>query len=183
MANLKRYSVFTKLCLANSRNNPTRSDRVDWDELKKQKPVNNTLGDQSPVEKEVPKSRKKKKGDILSSDESFAPEVKKKKKQQTLSKRKKISESDVSSSSTTDSDFFSSDNESSDDSEAVEKAGLCYDITDFKLGDLSDLPDHWDKGFEKLRSYVPLTLFKTLLLESYYHDEKEQKLKDESDLS
>lgn len=86
-------------------------------------------------------------------------------------------------SSNTDPVSSSYDGESSDDSEAVEKAELCYDITDFDSADLPDLPDQWDKGFKKLCSYVPLTLFKTSLLESYYDDKKEQKLKDKSDLS
>lgn len=61
-----------------------------------------------------------------------------------------------------------------------EEALLCYEIADFESADLPDLPDKWDKGFRKLRSYVPLTLFNTALIESFHDDEVDLKSKDKS---
>lgn len=58
-----------------------------------------------------------------------------------------------------------------------EEAELCYKITDFESADLPDLPDKWDKSFRKLRSYVPLTIFKSTLIESFHDDDGEPKAK------
>lgn len=64
-----------------------------------------------------------------------------------------------------------------DDSSRAEDAELCYEITDFESADLPDLPEKWDKGFQKLRSYGPLTLFKTSLLEGFQDDDGESTAK------
>lgn len=110
-----------------------------------------------------------------SSDESEARKPKKKKKKRNASKKRQANDSDSSSSSEPSTDSSSSCDDSSDNSSRGEEAELCYEITEFESADLPDLPDRWDKGFKKLRSYVPLTLFNTALLESFYDDEGEIK--------
>lgn len=112
----------------------------------------------------------------LPSDQSDVKEPKKKKKKKNSSKKKQPKDSDSSSSSDHSSDSSSSsEDSSSDDSSQVQDAELVYEITEFESADLPDLPDKWDKGFRKLRSYVPLTLFNTALLESLYDEEGENK--------
>lgn len=61
-----------------------------------------------------------------------------------------------------------------------EEAELCYETTEFDSANLPDLPDKWDKGFRKLRSYVPLTLFNTALLESFHDEEVDPRQRDKS---
>lgn len=132
------------------------------------------------------RATKKKKGKVSSSEDSEVGKPKKKKPKKKQPKKKKTSKSSSSSPSSNssgDSGTSSSESDSSDDSDEAENAELCYDVTDFQSADLPDLPDRWDKGFKKLRSYVPLTLFKISLLEAYYDDEKEQKAKDKLDWS
>lgn len=129
------------------------------------------------------KSVTSKKKASVSSDGSDSQKYKKKKKRLTSSRKKntKVSESSSDSSSMSDSSIPS--DESSVESSDVDRAELCYDITDFESADLPDLPDKWDKGFRKLRTYVPLTLFRPALLESFHEDDVEMKTKDKSALS
>lgn len=117
------------------------------------------------------------------SDSSSSDKPKKKKKKR--SSKKKTTQIDPGDSSCTSesSDSSSSESSSMTDSSDAEDAKLCYDIMDFESADLPDLPEKWDKNFRKLRSYVPLSLFRTALLDSYYDDELDQKVKDKSDLS
>lgn len=142
--------------------------------------------DDSVDEVEEPKARKNKKERASSSEDSEIPKPKKKKLKKKVSKKKKPSKSSSPSSSESsdqESETSLSSSDSSEDSDDEENAELCYDITEFDSADLPDLPDKWDKGFKTLRSYVPLTLFKISLLEAYYDDEKEQKIKDKADWS
>lgn len=127
--------------------------------------------------------KKSKKDMGLSSDDSEVTKPKKKKPKRKPAKKSKTSDSSSSSNPSSGSESSTSDSDSSQDSEDSEKAELCYDITDFQSADLPDLPHKWDKGFKRLRSYVPLTLFRTSLLENYYDDEKGQKIKDKLELS
>lgn len=131
------------------------------------------------------KGKKNKCREIGSSEGSDTPRPRKKKSKKSKSKKKKNKESSSSSSpsSSEDSTSSSSESSSSEDSDDQERAELTYDVTEFESADLPDLPDRWDKGFKRLRSYVPVTLFKMALLESYYDDEKEQKAKDKSEWS
>lgn len=110
-----------------------------------------------------------------SSDESDIKKPRKKKKKKNVSKKRQSRDSSSSPSSDHSSDSSSSRESSSENSSQAEDAELCYEITEFESADLPDLPDRWDKGFRKLRSYVPLTLFNTALLENPYNDEGESK--------
>lgn len=110
-----------------------------------------------------------------SPDESDVKKPKKKKKKKNASVKKQSRDSDSASISDHSSNSSSSEDSSSDDLSQAEDAELCYEITEFKSADLPDLLGRWDKGFRKLRSYVPLTLFNTALLESFYDDEGETK--------
>lgn len=136
-------------------------------------------GDSEPV------NLKKKKKDSLSSSESSDSEKsrKRKGKKRRVAKNKtnKVSKDDLNSSSSSD-EFVSEANSSTNSSDA-EDAELCYNVTDFESANLPDLPDKWDKGFRKLRSYVPLSLFRTSLIDSYYDEEADQKTKDKLDWS
>lgn len=98
-----------------------------------------------------------------------------KKKNRRSARKKPSSDSSPSSDSDHSSDSDSSSDDSSGESSLEEDAELCYEITDFESADLPDLPDKWDKGFKKLRSYVPLTLFNPTLLESFYEEDGESK--------
>lgn len=129
------------------------------------------------------KIKKAKKDKISSSEDSESPKPKKKKTKRKQPKKKESSDPSSPSGTSSDSDSLSSDSSSSQDSTDGEKAELVYDITDFESADLPDLPDKWDRGFKKLRSYVPLTLFRTALLENYYDNEAEPKQKDKSEMS
>lgn len=132
------------------------------------------------------RAKKGKKTGPSSSEDSDVSSPKKKKSKKKHQKKKRPSpslSSSSTSSSSEDSKTSSSDSSSSVDSDDEENAELCYDVTEFQLADLPDLPDKWDKGFKKLRSYVPLTLFRISLLEAYYDDEKEVKAKDKLDWS
>lgn len=116
-----------------------------------------------------------------SSPSSEGSDVKKhreKKKKKKAPKKKQPNSSDSSSSSDPPSDTSSSEDGSSDTSSEDEDAELCYEITDFDSADLPDLPEKWDKGFRKLRSYVPLTLFNPALLESFHDEEGDPKAKE-----
>lgn len=132
-----------------------------------------------------PKPMKNEREDGSSSGDSDVPRPKKKKskKKSKFSKRKDQSDSGSSPNTSSDSESSSSDSSSSQDSDDAENAELVYDITEFQSADLPDLPDKWDKGFRKLRSYVPLTLFQTTLLEKYHDEEAESRTKDKSELS
>lgn len=113
---------------------------------------------------------------------SECSDVKKPRKKKNRGRAQKKPSNNSISSSDSDhlSDSDSSSNGSSEDSSSEEEAELCYKITDFKSADLLDLPEKWEKGFKKLRSYVPLTLFNPALLESFYDDDGELKEKNKS---
>lgn len=113
-----------------------------------------------------------------SSDDTDVKKPKKKKKKKAILKKKQSQDSYSLSSSNPSSDTSSSGDKSSEDSSDDEDAELCYEVTGFKSADLPDLPDKWDKGFRKLRSYVPLTLFNTTLIESFHEEDVELKPKD-----
>lgn len=132
---------------------------------------------------EVTKAKKKKKDSTVSSADSEESKPRRKKLKRKSSKKKISSDSSSPSSDSSGDSSSSTESDSSLDSDEEEKAEMCYDITDFQSADLPDLPDKWDKGFKKLRSYVPLSLFKKALLESYYDDEKDQKTKDKLEVS
>lgn len=119
---------------------------------------------------------------LVSSDDSDVTRPKKKKSRKNNSKKKRSKTTDPPSSSdhSSSSSSSSTSDSSSDDSSQVEDAELCYEITEFGSADLPDLPEKWDKGFRKLRSYVPLTLFNPALLESFYEEEGEGKDKTKS---
>lgn len=136
-------------------------------------------------ETDSPVAKKKKRPEDQSSDDSQKgkPTKKKKKSSSLRRKSKKKKEEIPSSDPSSDSDSSSTDEDSSEDSSEVDRAELCYDITDFESADLPDLPERWDKGFRKLRSYVPLTLFRPALLESFHDDDVDLKTKDKSALS
>lgn len=137
------------------------------------------LDDEAPTEHTKDVARKK--GPPSSSSED--PDVKrpkKKKNKKGSSKKKPPKDSDSSSGLDPPSDTSSSGDSSSTDSSEDEDAELCYEIAEFNSADLPDLPDKWDKGFRKLRSYVPLTLFNTALLESFHDDEADPKQKEKS---
>lgn len=129
------------------------------------------------------KIKKAKKDKISSSKDLESPKPKKKKTKRKQPKKKESSDPSSPSGTSSDSDSLSSDSSSSQDSTDGEKAELVYDITDFESADLPDLPDKRGRGFKKLRSYVPLTLFRTALLENYYDNEAEPKQKDKSEMS
>lgn len=132
---------------------------------------------------EVVGERKKRNDSPPSSDSSDSDKPKKKKKKRSSRKKKARKDSEESLSSSDSSDTSSSEGDSTTGSSDVEDAELCYEVTDFESADLPDLPEKWDKNFSKLRSYVPLSLFKSALLDSYYDDELDQKTKDKSELS
>lgn len=117
-------------------------------------------------------------GDVetASSKESNVTKPEKKKNRRDAS-RKKQPKDLFSKSSSEDSSGFSSssDGSSSDSSSEEEEAELCYEVTEFESADLPALPDKWDRGFRKLRLYVPLMLFNPALLESFYDDEGNNK--------
>lgn len=127
------------------------------------------------ITKETVGEKTRDEGDTLpsSSEESDVKKPQKKKKKRNASKKKQSNHSDSSPDSDPSSDSSSSGDDSSDDSSLEQEAELCYEITEFESADLPDLPEKWDKGFRKLRSYVPLTLFNTALLESFYDDDGE----------
>lgn len=131
---------------------------------------------------EVEEMKRKKDDSPPSSDTSGSEKAKKKKKKSHASKKKNCKQLDDFLCLSGSSDSSSSTGDSLTDFSEAEDAELCYEVTDFESADLPDLPDKWDKNFRKLRSYVPLSLFKTSLLDSYYNDEVEQKTKDKSDL-
>lgn len=126
--------------------------------------------------------KRKKHARETSPPSSEDPDVKKRrgKKKKKNASRKKHKSPISSSSSDHSSDSSSSGDSSTEDSSDEEDAELCYEITEFESADLPDLPDKWDKGFRKLRSYVPLTLFNTALLESLHDDEEDMKQKEKS---
>lgn len=142
-----------------------------------------SYGDKTSDIKEKTRSKKHRKDLPSSSKESDKPRRAKKKQKKRRPEEKKSPASSSSPSSSDNSDMSSSESDNTSESEDDEDAELCYEVTDFKSANLPDLPEKWDRGFKKLRSYVPLTLFETSLLENYYDDEKEQKLKDKSDVS
>lgn len=127
--------------------------------------------------------KRKTREDTQSSEDSVRPKSKKSKTKKKTHKKRKTQVPDSPPDSSSDSSSSSTGEETSDDSDDADKAELCYDITNFESADLPDLPDKWDKAFRKLRSYVPLSLFKPSLLENYHEDEKDSKSKDKSDLS
>lgn len=134
---------------------------------------------------EVPKrkTQKKKKRHSHGLSEDSSPRNPKKKMKKVSSKKQQDKDSDPSSPSDSLSDSSTSDESSSDDSSAADRAELCYEVTDFESADLPDLPDKWDKGFRKLRAYVPLTLFKSSLLENFHDDDVDSKSKEKSAVS
>lgn len=136
-----------------------------------------------PEDRDEPRGKRNERVNESSSDESEVPKAKRSKVKRNKLKKKQTPSSDSPSHSSEDSSSTSSDDEDSDDSEDDDKAELCYDVTNFESADLPDLPDKWDKGFRKLRSYVPLSLFKTSVIESFHDDEKEHKVKDKLELS
>lgn len=127
------------------------------------------------------KSRKRQDSSSQSSDDSDVKKPKKKKKKKTSSKKKSTKVSDSSSSSDPSSETSSSGDSSSKSTSEGEDAELCYEITEFESADLPDLPDKWDRGFRKLRSYVPLMLFDKNLIESLHDEDAETKQKIKSD--
>lgn len=134
-------------------------------------------------ESDTPEPKKLKQDSSQSSDDSSMKKSKKKKRKANRSKKNVEKERENVPSSESSSDQTSDDDDSSEDSSDVDRAELCYDITDFESADLPDLPDKWDKGFRKLRAYVPLTLFRPTLLESFHEDEVDLKNKEKSSLS
>lgn len=138
----------------------------------------------SSSESDASKSKKKKKSKVQPSSDSYSERSKKKKKRRPHGKKRNKNGSDPPLDSSPSSDTSSSlDDETSDDSSAADKAELCYEIAEFESADLPDLPDKWDKGFRKLRAYVPLTLFKQSLLEGFHDEDIDQKAKDKSAIS
>lgn len=119
-------------------------------------------------------------GSPPSSDDSDVKKPRKKKAKKNASKKKRSKQSESSSSSDDTSSKSSPYDSDSDVSSQEEDAELCYEVTDFESADLPDLPDRWDKGFKKLRSYVPLTLFNPALLESFHKQDGDQKDKSKS---
>lgn len=138
---------------------PRREDNRDW------APMTPADSVKAPAEKrrvDVPSS----------SEDSDKRKPRKKKSRKCAYKKKHSQNSDLSPGSDDSLETSSSLDESSlTDSSQEEEAELCYEITDFESADLPDLPDKWDKGFKKLISYVPLTLFNPALLESFYDDD------------
>lgn len=126
-----------------------------------------TRPSQAPANPELGMGTRVREAPSSSSEDLDVKKLKKKKSKKGPSIKKTPKSSDSSSDSDHSSSSPSSDSDDSDDSSRVEEAELCYEITDFESADLPDLPEKWDKGFRKLRSYVPLTLFKTTLLESF----------------
>lgn len=120
---------------------------------------------------------------VSSSDDSSVPKPKKKKSKRKTQKKKTDPPSDSSSDSSSVLSSTSSDSEDAEDSDDEEQAELCYDVTNFESADLPDLPDRWDKGFRKLRSYVPLSLFKASVIESYHEDDTSRKSKEKLESS
>lgn len=176
-AKIKEHTLVERLARDEPAGAPDPSKQDDVPKSQK------SLRDTSREESSSVKPKKTKKEESSSSDDSETPKPKKKKAKRKSSKKKKSSDSSSPSSTSSESDSSLSDSDTSQDSEDEEKAELVYEITDFESADLPDLPDKWDKGFKKLRSYVPLTLFKTSLLENYYDDEAEPKQKDKSEMS
>lgn len=173
VSNLQSYSAPITV-------NSTQCELTSLDDRQKAKPKSKAdcrveIGEMQPT--------KNKRDDGSSSEDSGVPRPRRKKSKRKSSKKKKPSDSSSSSDSSSESSSSSSESDSSQDSEDADKAELVYDITDFQSADLPDLPDKWDEGFRKLRSYVPLTLFRTALLENYYDDEVESKIKDKSEFS
>lgn len=137
------------------------------------------ISSDDPEDSDTHKTKKVARDQQSSSEDSESPKSRRRAAKRKALQKKKRMESEDSSS---DSSSSSSDEDSSDDSADEEKAELCYDITNFDSADLPDLPDKWDKGFRKLRSYVPISLFNPALLESYHEDDKQQNTKDKSEL-
>lgn len=169
--------------MANSAENGQRPKKCD--DAPKQGKKNKLIENMVEIREEtdVPRVKRKERDPDPSSDESVVLKSKKKKNKRKARKRKNESLSDPPSDSSSNSDSASSEDDDSDDSDEADKAELCYDVTNFESADLPDLPDKWDKGFRKLRSYVPLSLFKASVIESYHEEDSSKKSKEKSETS
>lgn len=161
---------------------PPRAEMTVIPKSKNKRPQTHVevLSSDEPQDPDEHKQKKTMRDHSSASEESESKKSKRRAARRKLLKKKKKSASEESSSETSSS---SSEDNTSDDSVDEDNAEMCYDITNFDSADLPDLPDKWDKGFRKLCSYVPLSLFKPSLLESYHDDDKIQSAKDKSDLS